>query len=446
MDVDRIMLRLERNNPGETEFFQAVRDVLESIEDIYNENPVFETANVIDRLINPDRIYIFKIPWIDDEGEVHVSKGYRVQFNNALGPYKGGLRFHPNVNLSVLKFLGFEQVLKNSLTGLPLGAAMGGADFDPKGKSSIEIMRFCQSYMLELWKIIGPQTDVPGGDIGVSTNEIGYLYGMYKKLSGEHNGVLTGKGLPWGGSLIRPEAPGYGGVYFAREALRRQGDDIKGKTIAISGFGMVAWGVAKKAAEMGAKVVTISGPDGYIYDPEGISGEKIDYMLELRASNEDIVKPFSYEFPGAQYHPDSRPWEVPCDIAMPCATQNELDENDALQLMENGCRFICEVANMPCTAGAIDIFRKYDAVFIPGKAANAGGVAVSGLEMSQNAMKMTWTREEIDARLARIMENIHGSCVKYGVQKDDGSIDYVKGANIAGFLRVAASMVDQGVV
>lgn len=445
MNVDKIMLGLERRNPGEIEFFQAVREVLESIEDIYNENPQFETANVIERLIEPDRVSLFKIPWIDDDGLVHVNRGYRIQFNNAIGPYKGGLRFHPNVNLSVLKFLGFVQILKNSLTSLPLGGAMGGADFDPKGKSPNEIMRFCQGYMLELWKLIGPQTDVPGGDIGVGTREIGYLYGMYKKLSGQHDGVLTGKGLSWGGSLIRQEAPGFGGVYFVREVLRRQNDTLQGKTVAISGFGTVAWGVAKKASELGARVVTISGPDGYIYDPEGITGEKIDYMLELRASNEDIVKPFSYEFPTAEYHPDKRPWEVACDIAMPCATQYELNEEDAARLLANGCKFVCEIANMPCTSEAIALFQGNGVIFVPGKAANAGGVAVSGLEMSQNAMKLSWSRSEIDAHLSRIMKDIHDSCVKYGL-RTDGSVDYLRGANVSGFLKIAGAMVDHGVI
>ncbi|MDR2038254.1 MAG: NADP-specific glutamate dehydrogenase [Bacteroidales bacterium] len=446
MNVDRILIDLEKRNPGEYEYHQAVREVLESIEDVCNENPQFESAGIIERLIEPDRVLTFKVPWMDDEGKVHVNRGFRIQFNNAIGPYKGGLRFHPSVNLSILKFLGFEQIFKNSLTSLPMGGAKGGSDFDPKGKSSNEIMRFCQSFMLEMWKIIGPEVDVPAGDIGVAGREIGYLYGMYKKLSGEHNGVLTGKGINWGGSLIRPEATGYGVVYFVNEMLATIGETIEGKTIALSGFGNVAWGVAKKAAELGAKVVTISGPDGYIYDKNGISDEKIEYMQELRASNDDIVKPYSYEFEDAEYHPDIHPWEVKCDIAIPCATQHELNETDAQNLIDNGCICVCEGANMPCTRGAVDLIQKNRILFAPGKAANAGGVATSGLEMSQNAMKFNWSLEEVDMRLHQIMQNIHASCLKYGETDNDDYIDYVKGANIAGFLKVANAMIDQGII
>lgn len=445
MNVDKIMHDLMQKHPGEKEYHQAVREVLESIEEVYNENPQFESAGIIERLIEPDRVLMFKVPWVDDEGKVRVNLGYRVQFNNALGPYKGGLRFHPSVNLSILKFLGFEQIFKNSLTTLPMGGAKGGSDFDPKGKSQAEIMRFCQSFMLELWKLIGPEMDVPAGDIGVGGREIGYLYGMYKKLTHEHNGVLTGKGLNWGGSLIRPEATGFGAVYFANEMLATIGESFKGKTVAVSGFGNVAWGAITKATELGAKVVTISGPDGYVYDPDGISGEKIDYLLELRASNQDIVAPYALEFPGSQFFQGKRPWEVKCDIAMPCATQNELDKEDAAKLVANKCLCVAEGANMPCTPEAIEIFQKNKLLFAPGKAVNAGGVATSGLEMAQNAMKLNWGREEVDRRLHEIMRNIHSACVKYGKQ-DDGYIDYVKGANIAGFLKVANAMLDQGIV
>ncbi len=445
MNVDKILIDLEKRNPGEQEYLQAVREVLESIEDVCNENPQFESAGIIERLVEPDRVLTFKVPWVDDQGKVHVNRGFRVQFNNAIGPYKGGLRFHPSVNLSILKFLGFEQIFKNSLTSLPMGGAKGGSDFDPKGKSSAEIMRFCQSFMLELWKVVGPEEDVPAGDIGVAGREIGYLYGMYKKLTSQHNGVLTGKGINWGGSLIRPEATGYGVVYFVNEMLATIGETIKGKTVALSGFGNVAWGVAMKATELGAKVVTISGPDGYIYDKNGLREEKIEYMRELRASNDDIVKPYSYEFKDAEYYPDRHPWEVKCDIAIPCATQNELNVEDAQALINNGCLCICEAANMPCTSEAVSLIQKNNILFAPGKAANAGGVSTSGLEMSQNAMKLNWSREEVDMRLNQIMKNIHASCLKYG-KTDSSYIDYVKGANIAGFLKVANAMLDQGIV
>ncbi len=444
MNVEKIMSDLEKKHPGEVEYLQAVREVLESIEEVYNQNPQFEQAKIIERIIEPDRILIFKVPWTDDKGEVHVNLGYRVQFNNAIGPYKGGLRFHPSVNLSILKFLGFEQIFKNALTTLPMGGAKGGSDFDPKGKSNAEIMRFCQSFMLELWRIIGPETDVPAGDIGVGGREIGYLYGMYRKLAHENTGVLTGKGLTYGGSLIRPEATGFGVVYFAEEMLKTRGESFKGKTVAISGFGNVAWGAALKATELGAKVVTISGPDGYIYDKDGISGEKIEYMLELRASNNDIVKPYAYEFKGAEFYEGRRPWEVKCDIALPCATQNELDAKDAENLVKNGCICVCEGANMPCTPEAIEIIQKNKLLFSPGKASNAGGVATSGLEMSQNSMKLSWSREEVDRRLHEIMVNIHNQCVKYG-KESDGYVNYVKGANIAGFMKVAQAMLEQGI-
>jgi glutamate dehydrogenase (NADP+) len=445
MNVDIIMNNLVKRHPGEVEYHQAVREVLESIEEVYNENPHFRSANIIERIIEPDRILIFKVPWADDQGTVHVNLGYRIQYNNAIGPYKGGLRFHPSVNLSILKFLGFEQIFKNSLTSLPMGGAKGGSDFDPKGKSNSEIMRFCQSFMMELWDNIGPDTDVPAGDIGVGGREIGYLYGMYRKLARENTGVLTGKGLNWGGSLIRPEATGFGCVYFAKEMLATKGETLKGKRVAVSGFGNVAWGAALKVTELGGKVVTLSGPDGYIYDPEGVSGEKIEYMLELRASNEDIVAPYSLEFDSAEFVQGKRPWEVEVDIALPCATQNELDEADANKLIANGCICVCEGANMPCTPEAIEKFQDKQILYAPGKAANAGGVATSGLEMAQNSMKINWSRGEVDDRLHHIMTNIHENCVQYGTGAN-GYVDYVKGANIAGFLKVADAMVDQGLL
>ncbi len=445
MNVDMLMNDLIKKTQGEAEYHQAVREVLESIEEIYNENPQFESAKIIERLIEPDRTMMFKVPWEDDEGNIHVNRGYRIQFNNANGPYKGGLRFHPSVNLSILKFLGFEQIFKNSLTSLPMGGAKGGSDFDPKGKSNREIMRFCQSFMLELWRLIGPETDVPAGDIGVGGREIGFLYGMYKKLAQEHTGVLTGKGLNWGGSLVRPEATGYGCVYFANEMLKTRNESFKGKKVAVSGFGNVAWGAVIKATELGATVVTISGPDGYIFDPNGISGEKINYMLKLRSSNQDIVEPYATEFKGATFHKGKRPWEAKVDIALPCATQNELGKEDAQHLVANGTICVCEGANMPCTPEAIEVIQTAKLLFAPGKAANAGGVATSGLEMTQNSMKLNWSREEVDQKLHSIMVNIHEACVKHGTRKD-GYVDYVKGANIAGFLKVANAMLDQGVV
>ena len=445
MNVDKIMNNLEKKHPGEVEYLQAVREVLESIEEVYNENPQFESANIIERIVEPDRVLTFKVPWVDDEGNVKVNLGYRIQFNNSIGPYKGGLRFHPSVNLSILKFLGFEQIFKNALTTLPMGGGKGGSDFDPKGKSNAEVMRFCQAFMLELWKYIGPETDVPAGDIGVGGREIGYLYGMYKRLKGDHTGVLTGKGSNWGGSLIRPEATGFGGIYFAQEMLATRKETLKGKTISLSGFGNVAWGAALKATELGGKVVTISGPDGYIYDPQGISCKKIDYMLELRASNQDIVKPYSYVFEDVEFHEGKRPWEVKVDIALPCATQNELNGDDARALIANGVKLVAELSNMGCTPDAIEEFSKGNILFAPGKAVNAGGVATSGLEMTQNSMKLRWNSQEVDKRLHEIMGNIHRQCVKHG-QRPDGSVDYVKGANIAGFLKVANSMLDMGVI
>jgi len=444
MNVDQIMNDLVKKNPGEVEFHQAVREVLESIEEVYNENPHFESASIVERLIDPDRVLTFKVPWADDQGKIHVNRGFRVQYNNAIGPYKGGLRFHPSVNLSILKFLGFEQIFKNSLTSLPMGGAKGGSDFDPKGKSNAEIQRFCQSFMLELWNMIGPNTDVPAGDIGVGGREIGYLYGMYRKLARENTGVLTGKGLNWGGSLIRPEATGFGVVYFAKEMLATRNETFDGKKVAISGFGNVAWGAALKVTELGGKVVTLSGPDGYVHDPEGISGEKIEYMLDLRATNDDIVAPFALEFESAQFIQGKHPWEVPVDIALPCATQNELNEEDAKLLIDNGCICVCEGANMPCTPEAIELLQGAGVLYAPGKASNAGGVATSGLEMAQNSMKINWSRQEVDDRLHHIMTNIHENCVAHG-SDGNGVVDYMKGANIAGFLKVANAMVDQGI-
>ncbi len=445
MNVDQIMNGLEKKHPGEVEYLQAVREVLESIEDVVNENPQFEAAGLIDRIVEPDRILTFKVPWVGDDGKVNVNLGYRIQFNNAIGPYKGGLRFHPSVNLSILKFLGFEQIFKNSLTTLPMGGGKGGSDFDPKGKSDNEVMRFCQSFMMELHSLIGPETDVPAGDIGVGGREIGFLYGMYKKLRKENTGILTGKGLTWGGSLVRPEATGFGNVYFAKEMLATKGETFEGKRVAISGFGNVAWGAALKVTELGGKVVTISGPDGYIYDEAGISGEKIEYMLELRASNNDVVKPYASEFPEAKFFAGKRPWEQKVDVALPCATQNELNEEDAKQLVENGCMCVGEGANMPCTPEAIEIFLEHKILFSPGKASNAGGVATSGLEMSQNAQKLSWSAKEVDDKLHQIMRDIHEQCVKYGTE-EDGYVNYMKGANVAGFLKVAHAMMDQGII
>ena len=445
MKVKEILAELEKKHPGEPEFHQAVKEVLETIEDVYNENPRFAKAGVLQRLVEPDRIFTFKVPWMDDKGNVQVNLGYRVQFNGAIGPYKGGIRFHPTVNLSILKFLGFEQIFKNSLTSLPMGGGKGGSDFDPKGKSDNEVMRFCQSFMLELWRHIGPETDVPAGDIGVGGREIGFMYGMYKKLAHEHTGVFTGKGLNWGGSLVRPEATGFGGIYFVKEMLATKNDTLEGKTVSISGFGNVAWGAALKATQLGAKVVTISGPDGYVHDPAGISGEKIDYMLELRASNQDIVEPYAKKFAGSKFVKGRKPWEVKVDIALPCATQNELNGTDAQTLISNKVMLVAEVSNMGCTPEAIAEFQKNNIPFAPGKAVNAGGVATSGLEMTQNSMKLNWNKDEVDEKLHSIMVNIHSACVKYG-KRADGYVDYVKGANIAGFLKVANAMVDQGLV
>ncbi|MBP3550272.1 MAG: NADP-specific glutamate dehydrogenase [Alistipes sp.] len=445
MKVNEIMLDLERKHPGESEYLQAVREVLESIEEVYNQHPEFEKAKIVERIVEPDRIITFRVTWVDDNGEIQTNLGYRIQFNSAIGPYKGGIRFHKAVNPSMLKFLGFEQTFKNALTTLPMGGAKGGSDFDPVGKSDAEIMRFCQAFMLELWQNIGPDTDVPAGDVGVGGREIGYMYGMYKKLAREYNtGVLTGKGLTWGGSLIRPEATGFGALYFVEHMLHRAGKELKGAKIAISGFGNVAWGAAKKATELGAKVIAISGPDGVILNPNGMNDEKIDYMLELRASNRNIVAPFAEKFADATFVPGKKAWSVKCDIALPCAFQNELTGADAEELLANGTWCVAEVSNMGCTPEAIATFQKARILFAPGKAVNAGGVATSGLEMTQNAMHISWSAAEVDEKLHYIMQSIHEACVKAGQEGD--RINYVKGANIAGFLKVAQAMLEQGIV
>ena len=444
MKTEQLLSALEAKHSGEKEYLQAVKEVLLSIEDVYNEHPEFERVKLIERLVEPDRIISFRVPWVDDSGDVHVNLGYRVQFNNAIGPYKGGVRFHPSVNLSILKFLGFEQTFKNALTTLPMGGAKGGSDFAPRGRSEAEIMRFCQAFMLELWRNLGPDQDVPAGDIGVGGREVGYMYGMYKKLTREHTGTFTGKGLEFGGSILRPEATGYGALYFVKQMLADYALGIEGKTVAISGFGNVAWGAAKKATEMGAKVVTLSGPDGYVYDPQGVSGEKIDYMLELRMSGEDIVAPYAERYPEATFYPGRKPWEAKVDIALPCATQNELNEDDAKMLVANGVQCVAEVSNMGCTAEAVDYFIAKKMPFAPGKAVNSGGVATSGLEMTQNAMHISWTADEVDARLHRIMADVHAQCLQYG--KEDGYINYVRGANIAGFMKVARAMMAQGIL
>lgn len=445
MDIKQIMASLEAKHPGELEYLQAVKEVLISIEEVYNQHPEFEKAGLIERLVEPDRIFSFKVPWVDDHGKVQVNLGYRVQFNNAIGPYKGGIRFHASVNLSILKFLGFEQTFKNALTTLPMGGGKGGSDFSPRGKSDAEIMRFCQAFIMELWRHLGPDMDVPAGDIGVGGREVGYMFGMYKKLTRECTGTFTGKGLEFGGSLIRPEATGFGALYFVHQMLQTYGTDFKGKTVAVSGFGNVAWGAVTKAVQLGAKVVTISGPDGYIYDPDGISGKKIDYMLELRASGNDVVAPYAEKYPHATFYPGRKPWECKVDIALPAATQNELNGNDAKQLVENNVLCVGEISNMGCTPEAIDTFIEYKMLFAPGKAVNAGGVATSGLEMTQNAMHLSWSATEVDEKLHSIMHNIHEQCVKYGRQPD-GYINYVKGANVAGFMKVAHAVMAQGII
>jgi glutamate dehydrogenase (NADP+) len=442
--TNKLLADVKAKNPAEPEFHQAVEEVMGSLELVLQRHPEYRSMKILERMVEPERVITFRVPWMDDQGEIHINRGYRIEMNSAIGPYKGGLRFHPSVTLGILKFLAFEQVFKNSLTTLPMGGGKGGSDFDPKGKSDNEVMRFCQSFMTELQRHIGPDTDVPAGDIGVGAREIGFLFGQYKRLRNEFTGVLTGKGINWGGSLIRPEATGFGVVYFAQEMLKTKKTSFDGKTVAVSGFGNVAWGAVQKATELGGKVVTLSGPDGYIYDPDGIKGEKIDYMLKLRASNKDAVEDYAKEFK-VKFVPGKRPWEVKCDVALPCATQNELNEDNAKELVKNGCICVCEGANMPTTIEGFKVFTDAKILYAPGKASNAGGVATSGLEMSQNSMRLPWSREEVDQRLHQIMVRIHDTCVttaeKYGTPGN-----YVNGANIAGFLKVADAMLDQGLV
>ena len=447
MKTTEIMARLQAKYPTEKEYLQAVQEVLESIEEVYNQHPEFEKAKIVERLVEPDRIFTFRVTWIDDNGEVQTNLGYRVQFNSAIGPYKGGLRFHKAVTPSMLKFLGFEQTFKNALTTLPMGGAKGGSDFDPVGKSNAEIMRFCQAFMLELWRCIGPDQDIPAGDVGVGGREIGFLNGMYQKLARQyHTGVLTGKGATWGGSILRPEATGFGALYFTQHLLHKAGKDIAGQKVCISGFGNVAWGAVKKATQLGAKVVAISGPDGVCHIPEGMTPEMNEYMLDMRASNRNMVEDLATKFPGqVQFIAGKKAWSIPCDIALPCAFQNELSEDDAKELKANGCWCCCEVSNMGCQPGAIHFFQNNGVLFAPGKAVNAGGVSTSGLEMTQNAAHLSWSAQEVDDKLHWIMQSIHEQCVKYGT-RPDGSVDYVKGANIAGFMKVAQAMLEQGII
>lgn len=446
MEVEKIMRDLEQKHPGEKEFLQAVHEVLLSIVDVYNQHPEFENAKIIERMVEPERVVMFRVPWVDDKGEVQVNIGYRVQFNSAIGPYKGGLRFHAAVKLDTLKFLGFEQTFKNALTTLPMGGGKGGSDFSPRGKSDAEIMRFCQAFMSELYKYIGPDCDVPAGDVGVGGREIGYLFGQYKKLTSQfHGATLTGKGFEFGGSILRPEATGFGALYFVQHMLKTRNIDIKGKTVAISGFGNVAWGAAKKATQLGAKVVTISGPDGYIYDPNGLDDEKIEYMLDLRNSGNDVCAPYADKFPGSTFYAGKKPWEAEAEIYMTCAIQNELNGEDAKKILARKPICVVEVSNMGCTAEAVEAFVEAKQLFAPGKAVNAGGVATSGLEMTQNSIRLHWSAEEVDEKLHYIMSSIHEQCVEYGTEAD-GYIDYVKGANIAGFMKVAKAMLAQGIV
>ncbi len=441
--INQFMEMVKLRNPSETEFHQAVHEVIESLWDFLQVNPHYIHAKILDRIIEPERVIQFRVPWRNDRGDIEINRGFRVEFNSAIGPYKGGLRFHPSVNLSILKFLGFEQVFKNSLTTLPMGGGKGGSDFDPKGKSENEVMSFCQSFMTELFRHIGANTDVPAGDIGVGGREIGYLFGQYKRISNEFTGVLTGKGLNWGGSLIRPEATGYGCVYFAQEMLENVGDDLEGKVVSISGSGNVAQYATEKATELGAKVVTMSDSSGTIHDPDGINSEKLNWVMDLKNNKRGRISKYAEEFK-VKYYDGDRPWGIKCDIALPCATQNEINDADAKQLVSNGCRVISEGANMPSDPEAISIFQGTDVLFGPGKASNAGGVATSGLEMSQNSMRINWDRDEVDKKLKNIMKNIHSACLNYGQEKD--RVNYVKGANIAGFIKVADAMLDQGVV
>jgi glutamate dehydrogenase (NADP+) len=442
--VQNLVAQVRAKNPAEPEFHQAVEEVVESLELVLQRHPEYRSAKILERMVEPERVVMFRVPWVDDQGDAQINRGFRIQMNSAIGPYKGGLRFHPSVTLGILKFLAFEQVFKNSLTSLPMGGGKGGSDFDPKGKSDGEVMRFCQSFMTELFRHIGPDTDVPAGDIGVGAREIGYLFGQYKRLTRDFSGVLTGKGLNWGGSLVRPEATGYGVVYFAEEMLKTRGQSFAGKRVAVSGFGNVAWGAVEKVNELGGKVVTLSGPDGFVLDEDGIKGEKIHYMLEMRASARDRVQDYAETFK-VQFVAGKRPWSVKTDVALPCATQNELDENDAHELLRNGCVCVCEGANMPTTLAGVKVLQDAKILYSPGKASNAGGVATSGLEMSQNSMRLPWPREEVDSRLHQIMRSIHKICLETA-EKYGAPGNYVVGANIAGFLKVADAMMDQGLV
>jgi len=442
--VSQFMATIKSRNPGENEFHQAVQEVAESLIPFIEENPRYKQARILERIAEPERTIIFRVPWLDDKGDVQINRGYRIEMNSAIGPYKGGLRFHPTVNLGILKFLAFEQVFKNSLTTLPMGGGKGGSDFDPKGKTDNEVMRFCQSFMSELFRHIGADTDVPAGDIGVGGREIGYMFGQYKRLKNEFTGVLTGKGIEWGGSLIRPEATGYGATYFAQEMLGTRGDGIKDKIVSISGSGNVAQYAAEKVMDFGGKVVTLSDSDGFIYDPKGINAEKLNYIMELKNVKRGRIKEYAEKF-GCEYFEGKRPWIVKCDIAMPNATQNEINEEEAKLLVKNGCICVSEGANMPSTPGAVEVFLNAGILYGPGKAANAGGVATSGLEMTQNSMRLPWSREEVDERLHIIMKNIHSTCVKFGT-KENGFINYVDGANIGGFVKIANAMIAQGVV
>ncbi|WP_076453365.1 NADP-specific glutamate dehydrogenase [Zobellia uliginosa] len=443
--IKDFMDEVKKRNGHEPEFIQAVQEVAETVIPYIAENEIYKGKNILTRMVEPERLISFRVAWVDDEGVIHVNRGYRIQMNSAIGPYKGGLRFHPSVNASILKFLAFEQVFKNSLTTLPMGGGKGGSDFDPKGKSDDEVMRFCHAFMTELCRHIGPNTDVPAGDIGVGAREIGFLFGMYKKIRNEFTGVLTGKGLSWGGSRIRPEATGYGTVYFAQSMLNTKNESFEGKTVVISGSGNVAQYAAEKVLQLGGKVVTLSDSAGYIYDPEGIDAEKLGYVMDLKNNKRGRISEYVNKYSGAQYYKGKTPWNVKCDIALPCATQNELTKNDADVLLKNGCICVVEGANMPCDADAVHKFHEAKILFAPGKASNAGGVATSGLEMSQNSLRISWTREEVDERLRDIMKEIHDSCIKYG-KEDDGYCNYVKGANIAGFVKVADAMLAQGVI
>ncbi len=443
--TNEVFEKVKKRNAGEAEFLQAVKEVFDSLEPVIERHPEYRTANILERIVEPERQIIFRVPWVDDKGRVNVNRGFRVQYNSAIGPYKGGIRFHPSVSLSIIKFLGFEQIFKNALTTLPMGGGKGGSDFDAKGKSQGEVMRFCQSFMSELYRHIGADLDVPAGDIGVGGREIGYMFGQYKKLANSFEWVLTGKGRKWGGSLMRPEATGFGLVYFADEMLKTKGESFEGKTVAISGFGNVSWGAARKVTELGGKVVTLSGPDGFIHDEKGLNEEKINFMLEMRASCRDVVKDYSDKYSEAKFYEGKRPWAAKCDVALPCATQNELDDNNAKELIKNGCKCIAEGSNLSSTLEAMKVIRDSGILYSPGKASNAGGVACSGLEMTQNSMRLSWTAEEVDTKLKHIMKSIHNECLE-SAKEFGRKNDYVFGANVAGFRKVADAMIEQGVV